>query len=93
MMLEYCLGRAGDLTQGVDQHLGLQSADRIAREIRLGPGVFGPGDMGELIGRRVEDQPAEVLQVVVRRDQLPLEVVPSSSGLTGGLSGRMSSGS
>ena len=73
--LEYFSVVPGDLAEGVDQHLGLQPAQRIVREIGLRPpGSSVLRNRGKLVGLRVQDQPVDVLEVVAGRDQFLLQV-------------------
>ena len=49
--------RAGDLVDGVDQHLGIQAAQRVAGEIGLGlAGLVNRGIGRELVRAGVQDQ-------------------------------------
>ena len=41
MALVYVLGGAGDLADGVDEHLGVEAAQRVVGEIRRGLGAVG----------------------------------------------------
>ena len=68
------LRRAGDLADSVDQHLGLQAAKGIKGEVRLGLGPAGAVQRRKLVGLRVQDQPVDVLQVVMRSDQFVFQV-------------------
>ncbi len=68
------LAGAGDLAKDIGEDLGLERADRVAGEVGWGVGVAVARDRGKLVSPRVEDQPADVLEVVVTGDELPLQV-------------------